>query len=1162
MITTWILSEPCRGLQISAEDYGVYISGNNIDMNDYLRLKTLEPHNRLGRLLPSLIPQLVQLGIAQHKDNGILIKFDDFVDLEGSEIDAFDDLVSWSPFALEIEARGSLGSPEFHYVSRYYWGRQQINVDRLGCFVRQGGKFYQLEQQTFRLIEAIEKFNLTKPEERMGSEALIKFVEIKGIAQDVGAQIDRYMLKEKVVVPAKIGLDLIEEEDGRISFVPKIDSVPNEELFRVFMASDDPDDVYALSDGEGGRIRVLLDEPQREVLRRMRRVRHLGGVEKANVLRNPYEVFDGVASNVEIDLERFGPRVKGIGDFPFATMPFIKYEGTGIFGTDAPQDCGGAPSKFNAGIQCKYSDGTEEKVYFETRKELLDVCYQSKSAWESGKQVLNFKGRSIVVDKAFVDSISALERRVKRPSVETERVLSHQAYLLIYTNEEEIQYRENEDLNTVDDVMLSLPQSLVDESTLKPYQKEGIKWMQRNYRLFQKGGRKGWLLADEMGLGKTFQVLTFLAWLIEQGAICPSNSPNREIAPWNPILIVAPVILLENESWQKDMKKFFKYEGDVFRPLLILHGAEIRKRRRPGTKGRETELKEAVLNLNELRQYRVILTSYETVVNYQFSFACMKEAWTVIVTDEAQEYKTPNTKISHALKSLAPQIRVACTGTPVETKLMDVWNIFDFLQPGILGSASEFAKKYEQPIIEHPDRRDEVLAKLKRQLRFNERGSYLLRREKNSILDGLPAKHEHKEYCDMTVDQCTKHMDFISQVRKGAHPLAILPQLMKLYQHPDLLPTYKGVRENEVDELLEKSPKLRKIMAILKDIRVCREKALIFTRSLNMQQLLSVVISAKFGLYIDIINGAAPRSSGTKSGVKTRKDGIRRFCESEGFNVLVVSPDVAGVGLTIVEANHVIHYGRWWNPAKELQATDRVYRIGQQKDVHVYYPIACAPDGTFLSFDERLDNLLDRRKELARDFLSPAPEDKDNQYELFRDLVGEDHVMATEPLSRTDIETLSWDRFEALIALLEEKGGRKVILTPKSGDYGVDVLSLADRELFLIQCKHTIWGSSCDVDVIAEMINAFDNYRLRWLRGTRDKVLKPVLVTNGKLTKQALRMAKDQDILCTDYRSLMDLVGERPCSLAEIELMEGRRKACMKDVESDARMIFSADLGT
>src|SRR4030042_305090 len=128
-------------------------------------------------------------------------------------------------------------------------------------------------------------------------------------------------------------------------------------------------------------------------------------------------------------------------------------------------------------------------------------------------------------------------------------------------------------------------------------------------------------------------------------------------------------------------------------------------------------------------------------------------------------------------------------------------------------------------------------------------------------------------------------------------------------------------------------------MEVLSDIRAKGEKAIIFTRTRYMQDILAIVISSKFGLNVDIIRGGTSRKGSTGSFNNNRKNIIQRFRNSNGFNVLVLSPDVAGIGLTLVEANHVIHYGRWWNPAKETQATDRVYRIGQTKDVHVYYPI-------------------------------------------------------------------------------------------------------------------------------------------------------------------------------------------------------------------------------
>src|SRR5207247_4894694 len=173
----------------------------------------------------------------------------------------------------------------------------------------------------------------------------------------------------------------------------------------------------------------------------------------------------------------------------------------------------------------------------------------------------------------------------------------------------------------------------------------------------------------------------------------------------------------------------------------------------------------------------------------------------------------------------------------------------------------------------------------------------------------------------------------------------------------------------EVSEAIERCPKLRAVLKCLHSIQAKGEKALIFTRSLDMQQLLTMVIGAEFGLNIDIINGATNRSGDMKDGKRTRRTIVSRLRESPGFNVLVLSPDVAGIGLTLVEANHVIHYGRWWNPAKEMQATDRVYRIGQTKDVHVYYPICRDPAGAFETFDEKLDALITRRKFVAQNFL-------------------------------------------------------------------------------------------------------------------------------------------------------------------------------------------------
>ena len=328
-----------------------------------------------------------------------------------------------------------------------------------------------------------------------------------------------------------------------------------------------------------------------------------------------------------------------------------------------------------------------------------------------------------------------------------------------------------------------------------------------------------------MGLGKTLQVLAFLAWAIEQGEIA-KGSANPDAAPWDPILLVTPVTLLENETWIEDIRKFFTGHGAIFQPWLLLHGPRLREFRRRDLKGRETELGEPLLDLERLRQFRVVLTNYETIVNYQHSFAKMKDHWSFVVTDEAQEYKTPNTKISHALKSLSPRFRVACTGTPVETRLLDVWNIFDFLQPGqLLGSAKDFTDKYERPI--ERDKKDgskDSLTTLRSQLRYGSRSAFVLRRDKAS-LQGLPRKIEHTLECLLSADQREWHLvSLVQRAHEGGpsnHPFGLLQQLMLVYQHPSLVPSYQPPTAEEAVALC---PKLAKTLECLRGIRARGEK--------------------------------------------------------------------------------------------------------------------------------------------------------------------------------------------------------------------------------------------------------------------------------------------------------------------------------------------------
>jgi superfamily II DNA or RNA helicase len=1145
----WKLAEPNEGLILQTEDSGVWVRRTSGAITDPHQLRSYPAKTRLGRLLPTVVLQLLDIGIASLEQGGLKISHQEFARLEQHHrVDAFDGIVPWAPFTVEVETTRWPGDQAFRYFIKFYAGRQVVDPVRIGSFVLHKDVVHRLDLQTYSLVEAINSFNALPPEKKAGKDAFIRFSQIKDLAEGVGSQLDEFLSRERVIVPSSIGLDLVVEPNNRISFAPKIDGVPQEAFREAFMATDDIEEVYSIDDQSGGRVRVVLDEPQREVLKRMQRVRHVGGTEKSEVLRDPASVFDGVAGSVSIS---FGPRVQGVGDFPFVARPFLQGSTSGVF--DDPESREHAqPRKLDAGLKLRYANGAEEDISFTSRDELLRFFNNVKSNLENGQGFVDFRGKSVPIDEQFVSGLTEQVKQVspkRSVGTRTQAEKAGRKYLLIITNENELGFEVPGEIE-LKDFKVAIPDA-IRKNLLQEHQLFGLEWLQRNFCL----QRNGCLLADEMGVGKTLQILAFLAWAIEQGELA-KDSANSDIAPWNPILVVMPVTLLETETWIDNMREFFSGQGSIFQPWLILHGPRLREYFRKDVAGRETEIGQPKLDLEKLRQNRVIFTNYETVVNYQHSFAKMKDHLSIVVTDEAQEYKTPSTKISHALKSLSPRFRVACTGTPVETRLLDVWNIFDFLQPGqLLGSAKQFTDRYEKPIQENTQATPrESLTTLRSRLGYGSHNAFVLRRDKSS-LKGLPAKHEHILSCALSPAQREWHLDIIQRAKEGGsnnHPFGLLQQLMLVYQHPSLVPHYDPPTAQQA---IKDCPKLSETIKQIRKIKLLGEKVLLFARSLNMQDLLKRTTEAEFGIDVDILNGQVTRGGSTKGLKNTRKDIVDRFKASKGFNAIVLSPDVAGVGLNLTEANHVIHYGRWWNPAKEAQATDRVYRIKQAKDVHVYYPIAKDPEGLFDSFDEKLDAVIRRRRDLASEFLAPMPSEEEVQREIFERVV--EKSTASEPiknLSPDDVRLLPWDRFEALIALLEEKRGAKIIMTPRGGDDKADVIAVKGKQVRLIQCKHSAWSAYVDADVVAEVIGAMDLYRMRHLRSLPASMsLFPVIVSNGTFTSMARKQALDCDVELVGDLELLKLLKQIPCTRAELEVVENRRVESMKDVQAALR---------
>jgi hypothetical protein len=942
------------------------------------------------------IEQLLECGAASVYEDGVLVCYEDFALVRELGFETTSVWTQPSPFLLRIGRKGDLARPDFRYRYDFLLGGRPVHVDRVGYYCKRAGddKIYHLDDQAYALVEAMDAFNSLRPEDRTSQASWLAFSKIKGCARQVGAELDATLARNEVVIPSTIGLDVWEDENGALSFLPRCPELDGEEFHAVFERNAGAEPIYNIDRPNQGRVRVVLTETQHDVLRRMKRVRKVVGERKESLKRNPYQVFDGIAAELEfpgetsepdaqppqpsemLDGIQYSDRVTGIGNYVFTPIPRAQIDSGAMSGLWRQGSLGGTT---HPEIGATQTTSVEEAESVENR---------TSPAPEVSTAVAPPPVEA-VPDTTIANS-SADESEVHPEAFEGLRKSPReQKVILIRTNEDQVETNDLEKASAAgrlkDSAAFERPAALSAETSLRPHQEAGIHWLQTCARI---ADRKGVLLADDMGLGKTLQILSFLAWCIESGRF-PDLS--RSQPPFRPILIVAPLILVDTKTWEREMRAFFEREGVVFWPIVTLHGGQLAAFRRGGTGGAETELGEPVLDLTKIRQHRVVITNYETAKNYQHSFACFQEGkpiWSLVVADEAQEFKVPSTRISHAMKAIESDFRIACTGTPVETRLLDLWNICDTIQPGLLLSAREFTRDYENRLS--GQEREESLGHLKQRLLFQRPHSFLLRRNKSEIAE-LPGKHVVKLGVVMSEEEITAHQSLLREMgrtQEKARYLRILARFALLYQHPALL--NGSVDDLDAKALIAGSSKLRGCLEKLREIRDRGEKVIVFARHRDVQALLAKVLEAEFRLSVRIVNGetkSRASMNGRGSGTKTRDDILREFKAKPGFNVLILSPFVAGIGLTIVEANHVFHYGRWWNPAVESQATDRAYRIGQTKDVSVYLPIAHDPSGRIPStFDERLDIIMEKRMRLAEDFLRPLADEDEAAADLYEQL--------------------------------------------------------------------------------------------------------------------------------------------------------------------------------
>ena len=474
--------------------------------------------------------------------------------------------------------------------------------------------------------------------------------------------------------------------------------------------------------------------------------------------------------------------------------------------------------------------------------------------------------------------------------------------------------RDLRSISSTDKKTMKLPSSF--KASLRPYQSKGYEWLSK-----MTACNFGACLADDMGLGKTVQVLAFLESV-------------RQDTPDSKVLLVVPASLLGN--WQNECRKFAP-----LLPVKILHpSASLHAER--------------TLSLSKCDSASAFLsiTTYSMVSRME---DLQETEWDLVILDEAQAIKNPSSKQTKSIKSLKAKKRIALTGTPIENDLTNLWSLYDFLNKGLLGTSTEF-KRFASSLKENPS----GYSKLKAMI-----SPFMLRRLKTdkSIISDLPEKMEMTDYVTLSKKQRAlykKYVDDLAKLLEKAKTdddpmkrrglvLASLLKLKQICNHPDQFNGAEGFAEKD-------SGKFELLEDICRTIYEKRERVLVFTQFKEICTPLDDFLSSVFGIRGFVLHGGTP--------IEKRNKMVEEFQSDNYVPYMVISVKAGGTGLNLTNANHVIHFDRWWNPAVENQATDRAFRIGQTKNVMVHKFVS---RGTI---EEKIDELIKSKTELAQNVIS------------------------------------------------------------------------------------------------------------------------------------------------------------------------------------------------
>jgi SNF2 family DNA or RNA helicase len=841
-----------------------------------------------------------------------------------------------NPLRIDFDPPWGLGGPELDEMQDVECGFVDSKSSNLHVLPEE---IVQIRELTNRTIEG--QSDSRAAEYRLLGKLSEQLKSASAAARDM-ITLDKQLEDENYVAPDEVRVDFRQRDDGSLELRPLVDGFDDFQSAETILEAESEERLFKREleneEVESEKMRVALDDSTLREVNRVRERSEVPADEVDDFVEEPREYLQPAEEFHEEcarEAERTGASVDEVVEERVETEKLNLEPVKERIGRLKVEDYGDRVQGFREVSDSEEQDEREAGVeldgqWFETSEEEAESSTSTENSESSDEE------QSPESKRDQNESNDSSTGDVEVDSSEEPAADEGEIELITADNDAELAYEAVvEGRAPSDSGQLEEPTPF--DGKLYPYQRQGFSWLTALSQSDEEVGEGGGLLADDTGLGKTIQVIALLARRFDNDMLTPS-------------LLVVPKTLMPN--WESELKDFCPDIGPIYRH----HGSN------------------RLEHPERIAEKQVVVTTYGTLCADQLVLGKIK--FEVMVCDEAQKIKNYTTKRSAACRAMDAKMKLPLTATPVENTLEDLWSIMDFCQPGILETLPEFQEQFVNP-IEKPNNEtqrqraaNELLARI--------RGHYVRRRKSNVLADKLPPKEVHIRKVDLTEYQKASY----EKIRKAYEQsdglgeiFQVINNLLRVCTHPAIVPDREEGIASVVEprdleylcgreqEIVSESGKLQYVFEeVLPEIYDREEKVLIFTQFRRSQILTQKLVQGYFDFLPSVINGEASGSQ--------RQTAVEEFGDREGFGVIVLSPRAAGVGLNMQEANHVIHLTREWNPAKEKQAADRVYRIGQEREVHEYKPISVSDEHDETA-DERLAELLRKKREMAETVMYP-----------------------------------------------------------------------------------------------------------------------------------------------------------------------------------------------